>query len=524
MNLLLHNARIFTCDPSRPWASALVVANDRIVAVGPLSELEAIRLPALQRVDLGGAFVTPGLIDAHLHLLTTGQMLRQLKFSYEPTREEVIAAVRERAATTPPGQWIRGWGWQRMTWSADGMPTAADLDPATNAHPVLLNASSGHAVWLNSLALRVCGITSDTPDPEGGKVVRDAHGAPTGLLLEEAMDLAYRRLPAPTAEQDVAATLDAMQAMNRVGLTGAHCMDGAGGIDSFRIYQRARDTGRQTLRVVKNLPAQDMNAVLGAGVRSGFGDAWLRIGGIKYFADGALGPRTALMLEPYENEPRNYGIRTYEKEQLFEDIGRANAAGLSAIVHAIGDRANGEVLDAMEAAPRLPGLRNRIEHCQVLHPDDLPRFGRLGVIASVQPIHATADFKVVDAYWGRRGAGAYAFRTLGETGARLAFGSDAPVESFDPRIGIHAAVTRRRADGTPGPDGWYPAQRMTVEETLAAYTLGAAYAGYMDTEVGSLVAGKLADLTVFGRDLTQIPADDILTTPVERVMVNGTWV
>jgi predicted amidohydrolase YtcJ len=317
-----------------------------------------------------------------------------------------------------------------------------------------------------------------------------------------------------------------MRAMNKAGLTGVHCMDGKGGIETFGTYQRLRKQGRSTLRVCKQLPVENLDAVIGAGLRSGFGDAWLRIGGVKVFTDGALGPKTAWMVEPYENEPHNTGIPIWEPEQLVEFVERAHAHGLSVTTHAIGDRANHAILDALEVNRRSKienrRLRNRIEHAQVLQPDDIARFGQLGVIASVQPIHATQDMRMVDNHWGKRGRYAYAFRDLVNGGARLALGSDSPVETFDPLIGIHAAVTRQRRDGAPG-GGWYPDQRLTIEEAIHGYTLGAAYAGYSEHELGSIEPGKLADLTVLSHDLTVIPPEEILNVKVERVMVNGEW-
>jgi predicted amidohydrolase YtcJ len=338
--------------------------------------------------------------------------------------------------------------------------------------------------------------------------------------------------------------------MNRCGLTGVHCMDGGGGIHSFKTYQRLRQQGRLSLRIVKQLPVEALDAIIETGLRSGFGDAWLRIGGIKMFADGALGPRTAAMLAPYEGEPGNYGLSTLEREALFEAVMKCNSNGLAAVIHAIGDRANHDVLDAYElASTHLPPgtrrekdnsaasapasapasatsavrMRNRIEHAQCVHPDDVARFAQLNVVASVQPIHATQDMLIAEAHWGKRSANAYVTRSLRDSGARLAFGSDAPVENFDPLVGIHAAVTRRRADGTPGPNGWYPDQRVTVEDAIHAYTMGAAYAGGMEREVGSLEAGKVADLVVLSRDLTAMPHDELLSVRVERVMVNGEW-
>jgi predicted amidohydrolase YtcJ len=292
-----------------------------------------------------------------------------------------------------------------------------------------------------------------------------------------------------------------------------------------------RQTGKQTLRVVKQLPVQALDAVVAAGIRSGFGDAWLTIGGIKMFADGALGPHTALMIEPYENEPHNQGISTYEKEDMTEVVIKANGNGLAVVVHAIGDRANRDVLDAFEIGDaeiaKRTGvpvhLRNRIEHAQHLHADDIPRFARQGIIASVQPIHATGDMAMVDKWLGKRGATTYAFRSLINAGATLALGSDAPVETFDPLVGIHAAVSRQKADGRPA-GGWYPEQRLTMDETLYGYTIGAAYAGGVERDLGSIQPGKLADLTVLDRDLTQTPTDEILATKILGTMVNGEWV
>ncbi len=528
MNLLITNANIYTVNPLQPRATALAIANDRIVAVGSDAEIDAVRLPGAQRLDMHGAFILPGMIDAHLHLLWSGLAMQRVDIYEAPSSRDVVERVCARAAQTPRGQWIQGHGWTQALWGGR-FPTAAELDEATREHPVALSAKSGHALWVNSLAMQMAGITAQTADPEGGRFVRDEAGRPSGVLLENAMALLNAHIPEPTAEQEEAATVLAMAAMNRVGLTGAHCMDGEGGIASFRTYGRLQEQGRLTLRIVKQLPVEELDAVLKAGIRSGFGGPWLRIGGIKLFADGALGPRTAAMLAPYEGESDNRGISTFEREALFEAVMRCNANGLAAVVHAIGDRANHDVLDAFEvsarrAPPARRPLRNRIEHAQILHPDDIARFSRLDVIASVQPIHATQDMFMADAHWGSRSANAYAIRALRDAGARLAFGSDSPVESFNPIVGMHAAVTRRRADGTPGPAGWYPQQRVTIEDAIRGYTIGAAWGGGMEREVGTLETGKLADLVVLSRDLTATPPDELLSVHVERVMVNGAWI
>jgi predicted amidohydrolase YtcJ len=526
-NYLLTNANVYTVNPRQPRAEAIAIANDRIVAVGRAADLDGIQLPDLQRVDMRGAFVTPGLIDAHLHLQYTGFAMRSVDLDLVPSLDEALARVRARAAQTPKGDWIEGWGWLQSIWTPSDLPTRQQLDAATPDHPVALRAKSGHALWANSLALRLAGVDRNTPDPSGGQIVRDASGDPTGVFLETAENLIHAVIPKATAEQQEQAVIDAMRAMNKAGLTSAHCMDGDGGINSFKTYQRVLASGQASLRVVKMLPVQALDEIVDAGLRSGFGGPWLRIGNVKIFTDGALGPKTAWMAAPYQGEAHNHGLPIYDPELLVEFTRKAHRAGLAVVVHAIGDRANHEMLNAIEISRKaqpVGGLRDRIEHAQVLLPGDIARFAGLDVIASMQPIHATSDMHMVDANWGTdRATRAYAWRTLWDSGARLAFGSDAPVERFDPLAGIYAAVTRRRADGTHAPDGWHTQECVTIDEALYGYTLGAAYAGYSETELGSIEPGKLADLTVLARDLTAIPASEILNTQVERVMVGGEW-
>lgn len=539
-NKILVNANVYTVNAQQPRAEAIAISHGRIVAVGSNSDVGNIALPNLERIDMHGAFVLPGLIDAHLHLEWTGYDLQRVR-TYDLTHiDDAVALVRAQAAKTPAGKWIRGRGWNQADWGGE-LPTAAHLDTATTAHPVFLNSRSGHSGWANSAAMRLAGVDKNTTNPQGGEIVRDAQGNPTGLFLETAMDLIGKHVPAPTQQEAEEATLLAMREMNKKGLTGVHCMDGDGGIQTFGTYQRLREQRRSTLRVAKMLPVQALDEVVGAGLRSGYGDAWLRIGGIKVFVDGALGPKSASMVAAYEGEPNNYGIDIYDRETLTEFAIKAFANGLSVVTHAIGDRANHDILDAYEVGLKetedgrrqtgsnngLPSassgaLRNRIEHAQVLQPTDISRFAEMGVIASMQPIHCTSDMKMVDAYWGERGRYAYAWRDLLKSGAVLALGSDAPVESFDPLVGIHAAVTRQRADGTPE-GGWYPEQRLTIEEAIYGYTLGAAYAGYSEHELGSIEAGKLADLTVLKQDLTKVAPSELLNVEVERVMVDGAW-
>lgn len=369
-------------------------------------------------------------------------------------------------------------------------------------------------------------IDEDTIDPPSGHIQRDAAGRPTGIFFEDAIDLVAVHVPRPTPSEVVDAMRRAQAYCWSVGLTGLHDFDGR---DCFLALQMLRESGDLGLRIVKNIPVYRLEYALGVGLRSGFGDDWLRIGGVKIFADGALGSRTAAMIAPYEGEPGNLGIVVTDKEEMLEKAREASAGGLSLTVHAIGDRANHDVLDVYEFIRREedkrkgPRLRHRIEHVQVLHPNDLRRLGDLGVIASMQPIHATSDMDMADRYWGARARYSYAWRTMLDSGALVVFGSDAPVERIDPVPGIHAAVTRQRAGGYPGPDGWYPAERLTMDETLRAFTMAAAITAGQENSQGSITPGKLADLTIFDRDLFTVPADELLDVKIAGTVVDGTF-
>ena len=441
------------------------------------------------------------------------------------TLEECLERVRERVRLSRPGEWVLGHGWNQNTWGA--FPSAAALDAIAPANPVYLTAKSLHASWANSAALREAGIGADTPDPKDGKVARDDSGRITGILLESAMDLMSSRLP-HVSLQALADAMDQAQAILwRMGLTGVHDFDRR---ESFMALQMLHERGRLKLRVNKNIPVDSLGHAAALGLRTGFGDDMLWIGSVKAFMDGALGPHTAAMFQPYDGEPENRGILNMDAEELFEHCRQAADAGLSMTVHAIGDRANHEVLDAYqqlrvyERENGLPHLRHRIEHVQVLHPDDAGRLAELDVIASMQPIHAISDMLMADRFWGSRSALSYAWRTQLEHGAHIAFGSDAPVESPNPFLGLHAAVTRRRADGSPGPEGWYPEQKLTLEEALYAYTRGAAYAANAESRLGQLSPGYLADLIVLEQDPFEGDPDALLDMRPSATMLGGEWV
>jgi predicted amidohydrolase YtcJ len=527
--LILAHAKIYGPQPAAPGVDSLAIQpgpdhSGRILAVGPLHQLQQ-EFPNAKIEDLRGAAVLPGLTDAHLHLRNYAHGLRSLACD-TATRAECVARVRERAASSPPGAWVRGHGWRQNDWP-EGFGTVALLDAAAPHNPVYLTAASLHAGWANNAALKAAGIGSQTPDPPNGQIQRDGSGQPTGILFEAAMALVADAIPQPTPAEDQAAMRDAQAQLWSYGLTSVHDFDR---LRSFAALQALRERGELGLRVHKQLPVEALEHAIGIGLRSGFGDDLLRIGAIKAFADGALGPRTAAMLEPYADEPDNRGMLFLDAEQLLEKAQAAARGGLKMSVHAIGDRANHEVLNAyeqlraFEASQGLPALRHRIEHVQILHPDDMARLGQLNVIASMQPLHATSDMLAAEKYWGERSQFAYAWRSQLDAGAVLAFGSDAPVESPNPFLGLHAAVTRRRADGSPGSQGWYAQQRLALAEALAAFTEGPAYAAGMERKLGRLEPGYLADLIVLEQDPFAIDAHELQHLLPRAVMLGGDWV
>lgn len=522
---LLYNAYIYTQSPSQPTESAILIDRERIVAVGEANHLLP-RYPDAEKQDMGGQVILPGLTDAHLHLKNYALSLQKIDCETQ-TKEECLRRVDERARKAKPREWILGHGWNQNVWGT--WPSASELDSVAPDHPVYLTAKSLHAAWANTAALRLANITSQTSDPQNGHIQRGAGGTATGILLETAMELVGGVIPEPSIEEIANAMDKAQTILWKMGLTGIHDFDRR---DSFMALQRLHQQGKLKLRVLKNIPVELLDQAYELGLQAGFGDDWLRIGAVKVFMDGALGPHTAAMFQPYIGEGENRGILNLDGEELFERGRKAAQVGLGLTVHAIGDRANHEVLNAYqqlrnyETENRLPALRHRIEHVQVIHPDDAARLGELNIIASMQPIHATSDMLMADQFWGERSRLAYAWRTQLDYGARLAFGSDAPVESPNPFWGLHAAVTRRRADGTPSTEGWYPEQKLTMAEALEGFTLGPAYAAGMENRLGRLASNYLADLIVL--DVSQDPftcqADDLLEMQSSATMVGGEWV
>ncbi|MGW8249244.1 MAG: amidohydrolase [Anaerolineales bacterium] len=523
--LVLYNANIHTLDLAQPKAEALLVAHGRIKAVGDDRTIlsQAGQKTSIQ--DMEGRCILPGLVDAHIHLQQYALGLRKVDCETS-TKAACLERVAARKASLPAGEWLLGHGWNQNDWS-DGFGTAAELDQITAGYPVYLTAKSLHAGWANSLALRKANITAETPDPPGGRISRGEDGQPDGILYENAMQLVAQVIPEPTIEQIAQAIRDAQTNLWQLGVTGVHDFDRRQCFQALQVlYQR----GELGLRVVKSIPLEDLAHAVAVGLRSGFGDDMLWIGSVKAFADGALGPRTAAMLQPYDGETANRGMLLLDREELAEHGRIAAQNGLSLAVHAIGDRANHEVLAAFsqirayEQDNHLSPLRHRIEHVQLIHPQDAHRLAELNVIASMQPIHATSDMLMADRYWGARSSLAYAWRTQVEHGAVLAFGSDAPVELPNPFLGLHAAITRRRADGSPSPEGWYPEQKLDRLDALRAYTTGAAYTAGRESSQGKVAAGYLADLIVLDDDPLTCDINKIRDLRPVSTMVSGKWV
>lgn len=518
---LIHNAVIHTVDRERPGASAMAFdAHGEILAVGEApSLLEA--WPQARRLDFGGRTVIPGLIDSHGHLNGYAESLTRAQLDGTGDVPDVLRRLEAHAETLGPGDWLLGRGWDQNDWPEQAFPDRADLDERFPDRPVWLRRIDGHAGWANSAALALVDrdLSGDW-QPDGGYIHRDADGQPTGIMVDGAMALVDDLVP-PTSDALMRQALElAIDRLLSVGITGVH--DPGVGRDVLERYQSLIVRDRFPLRVYAM--ADGAGATLDWLCENGaFADPSGRLvmRSVKLYADGALGSRGAALLADYSDEPGNRGLLFLEPDAMSEQVDRVLSCGLQAGVHAIGDRADRVVLDALAAGisahPDNPG-RHRVEHAQVLTAADLPRFAELGVIAAMQPTHATSDM-----YWAEDRLGpervrfAYAWRSLLESGARLAFGSDFPVEAIDPMFGIHAAVTRRDREGWPE-DGWYPGERVSRSEALRGFTVDAAYAGFMDDEVGSLEPGKRADFVVLDRDLMTVPDNDIV-----RIRVLQTW-
>jgi predicted amidohydrolase YtcJ len=512
--ILFDGGRIHVGDGTS--AESLLARDGRVAAVGRRDEVrrEAGRAEV---VDLRGGIMVPGWFDAHVHFVWWAQQMSRLDIAGTTTIEDALDRIASFARGLPDGAWVLGGRFDKNIWGR--WPSAVDLDRVTDGHPAVLRSRDGHSRWLNSAAIAHAGITRDTAVPEGGAIFRDDRGEATGVLQENANALVDVVIPAPTDDEMLADARRGQTEAWRRGITGLEDLDQFLGRSPVAVLARMRDAGELGLRVHMGIPQARLADALEQHMRTGQGDQWLRTGHLKIFTDGALGSQTAALEEPYEGS-RDRGILTVEPGQLAHDVAVAAASGIAVAIHAIGDRAVRVALDAIEPTrASAPQLRQKIEHVQLVRAADLSRFGALGIVASMQPIHATSDRDLADRYWGAsRVARAYPWRTLRRTGAVLAFGSDAPVEPIDPLLGIHAAVTRRRPqDDEP----WRPEQRLTIEEALAGYASGPAYAMSTERESGTLRVGMRCDATVVDRDLARCSEDELLDARVRATITDG---
>ena len=524
-SLVLLNGKIWTVNDRQPRAEAVACLGSRIVAVGSNDEIRKWVGTGTEVIDLAGKLVLPGFNDAHVHFFSGGENLAGVHLRDAKSEDEFRRRIAEFAAKQPHGRWITGGGWDHENWTPARLPTRKSIDEASAGHPVFVERLDGHMGLANSAALKLAGITRDTPDPPGGTIVRDAAGEPTGVLKDGAMERLYRAIPEPSADQIADAVRAAMRYAAENGVTSVQDMSAAPEI--LRAYETLLARGDLTVRISGHQPLATWQRLAAVGLHADFGGEKLHIGGLKGFADGSLGSTTALFFEPYLDAPNTAGMANSEmipESKMQTHILDADRAGLQVAVHAIGDKANHMVLGMYEEAERQNGARDRrfrIEHAQHLRADDIPRFGRLHVIASMQPYHCIDDGRWAEKRIGpERAKGTYAFRALLDSGAVLAFGSDWDVAPMVPLLGIYAAATRRTLDGKH-PDGWVPEQKITVAEAIRAYTMGSAYASFDEQIKGSIEPGKLADMVVVSDDILSIPAVEIEMTRVDTTVFDG---
>ncbi len=521
---VFYNGRIYTMNESDPLAEAVTVGGGRILFVGSSEDAIAAAGPAAVKYDLHGMTVIPGLVDAHAHFVGYAASRAALDLNGTVSIAQIRDRLKAEVAAVHRDRWITGRGWDQNDWDRKDFPHRSDIDQVSPDNPVLLTRVCGHAAIANSKALKAAGIGADTPDPDGGKIERDSSGKPTGILLDDAISLVRDVVPAITPEEKKKLMISAVHACLAVGLTGTHEM--GIGSETAGIYRELYEAGEFPFRITAYFDgdADDLDSVLAAGPVDDFADGMFSLAGVKFYGDGSLGARSAAMLEDYSDDPGNRGIIVTDPGLLHEKVLACHRNGFQVATHAIGDRANRIVLDVYEKVLMEEpgsGLRHRIEHAQILSPADIGRFASLGVIPSMQFIHCTSDMPwVPDRIGGDRIEGAYAWRSLMNAGSRIPGGSDYPVEPIDPLLGIYAAVSRQALDGTPA-EGWAPEQRLTIVEAVRAYTLDAAWAAGQEKERGSIVKGKLADLTILGADIMKADPGEIPGIKVIATVLSG---
>jgi len=523
-DIIIVNANIHTIDQAQPHADTVAILGNRILAAGSIQGMQGLRGSKTRVIDAEGRLVLPGFNDAHVHFMSGGFQLSSVDLRDANTPEEFAERIRDFAPKLPPGHWMTGGDWDHERWPAATLPTKELIDQFTPDTPVFVNRLDSHMALANSVALKLAGVTRDTNDPDGGVVVRDAKGEPTGVLKDAAQNFVWRVFPPRSFDERLAAARAASDYAASLGVTSVQDM--SAGVD-VSVYQALLDRGELKNRIYAVWPLPCWETLARTGVRAHFGSAMLRSGGLKGFADGSLGSTTALFFDPYLDAPGTRGIGSDEmfpEGAMLERIRGADRAGLQVLIHAIGDQANDKILSCYEQVEKEDGHRDRrfrIEHAQHLRAQDIPRFARDKIIASMQPFHAIDDGR-----WAERRIGAerakttYAFRTLLDSGATLAFGTDWTVAPLNPLFSVYAAVTRRTPDGKH-PEGWIPQQKISLEEAVRAYTLGSAYAEFQEKDKGTITAGKLADLVILSRDIFTIDPVEIENVKVLLTIMDG---
>ncbi|RMH71048.1 MAG: amidohydrolase [Gemmatimonadetes bacterium] len=529
-NKLFINANVYTMDNHQPRAEAIATTGNKIFAVGSNTEILGCGLPQREIINCQGQTLIPGLIDAHSHFLQYGELFFQVDLTQTTDFHQALDQIRAAVENASPGEWITGYGWNKNVWQLGRFPTAADLDAFSPENPILLHGKEGHSIWVNSKAMEIAGVDRHTPDPNN-EIMKDTAGNPTGILFEDSRRRIDTLIPSSTPELQEKAIKRAIQESHKLGLVGTQDMSTAKMFSPFPVLQDIyhREGGRGLgFRFWCSITLDMLDAVIDARIRSGFGNEYLRLGGLKQLTDGALGSQTAYMETPYPGT-ESCGILAIPRDTLKANLKKAAENGICGVVHAIGDRCNREVLEVFEEITRETAhshnrqnryFRNRIEHMQCIDPQLLPRVQQLGLISSVQPIHLPGDIATAEQYWPDKLEKTYIFKQIQTAGIPLALGSDVPVETCDPLLGIHAAVTRQRRDGTPE-GGWLPAERLQVEDAVRGYTLGAAYASGEEAIKGSLTAGKLADMVLLSQDIFTIEPAGILQTEVTMTVFDG---
>lgn len=531
-NLFLINGKVFTQEKENPWAKAIAIKNGRILFFGENNEIKNLAGPSDEVINLKGQLIVPGFTDSHFHFYDWAMTRRQLPLGQTKTSKELLDMVNQTAGSTPSGAWILGRGFDETHWREGSLPSRYELDAVATNHPVFLYRRDMHLALANSRALEYAKVDETTPNPPHGVIDRDESGKPTGVLKELAVNLVDRVVPEPSEDEKVEAMHAAMNDLHKLGLTGVmdqRIMGGIDGLGAFRVWQRLRDYGLITMRVWTNIPGERLDEAVALGMRTGFGDDLIRLGHVKFFSDGTVGTRTAWLLESFTDAKS--GMPLTPMEEIEKSAQKAEKAGLAVAVHAIGDRANRELIimfenlmksrkNSKERATALPIAPHRIEHVQMIRPDDIKRLCNLGVVASVQPMHILDDIPMAGQCLGDHCQWLYRFRDFLDAGITVAFGSDCPVSDPNPLMGIYAAVNRCPLEEKPE-NGLNPDQRISVAEAIWCYTMGPALVSGREQDLGSLTPGKLADLVVLDQDIFKLDPMEIPQVKPTITVFNG---